>query len=375
MTVKVLLVLVALTCVAYFFHPVHPDEGVFATISQGVMQGRLVYRDLFDHKPPGVHMLLAFVFYLFGDSVLSLRSIVIFTNLISAYLVYFLLRTVGERLALLGSLLFLLILPLVHGTYALTEVFAVPWVLLSVIFIVRHREEKWYAVGTGVCIGIAVLFKLTFIVTGIVAVLYHLSGPGKVRASFIRAWDVLLGLAMPIGLIGLAMFYLQVFGEFYEQVIQFVIYNYPSQINFTSLVFMGFLSFSLIGFLYVALRGVHKKAVPNSVSIVLYLYILSFIPSLIYRPYHHYWIPIIPFIVIFSVQGVKAVKWGEIILLSNAIILSVIYLVHTVVVSYPTLSYQITTAENSGNCKEVSSPIQYFLTKCPPEDKHFYPVY
>jgi hypothetical protein len=53
--------------------PFERDEGVYATIAQGVLDGRVPYRDLFDNKPPLVYIWYAFSFTLFGESVFAPR--------------------------------------------------------------------------------------------------------------------------------------------------------------------------------------------------------------------------------------------------------------------------------------------------------------
>lgn len=53
--------------------PFERDEGVYATIAQGVLHGQVPYRDLFDNKPPLVYIWYAFSFTLFGESVFAPR--------------------------------------------------------------------------------------------------------------------------------------------------------------------------------------------------------------------------------------------------------------------------------------------------------------
>ncbi|HUF53653.1 MAG TPA: glycosyltransferase family 39 protein [Dehalococcoidia bacterium] len=53
--------------------PFERDEGVYATIAQGVLDGQVPYRDLFDNKPPLVYIWYAFSFTLFGESVFAPR--------------------------------------------------------------------------------------------------------------------------------------------------------------------------------------------------------------------------------------------------------------------------------------------------------------
>lgn len=55
--------------------PFERDEGVYATIAQGVLNGQVPYRDLFDNKPPLVYLWYAFSFTLFGESVFAPRIV------------------------------------------------------------------------------------------------------------------------------------------------------------------------------------------------------------------------------------------------------------------------------------------------------------
>ncbi len=53
--------------------PFERDEGVYATIAQGVLDGQVPYRDLFDNKPPLVYIWYALSFTLMGESVFAPR--------------------------------------------------------------------------------------------------------------------------------------------------------------------------------------------------------------------------------------------------------------------------------------------------------------
>ena len=55
--------------------PFERDEGVYATVAQGLLDGRVPYRDLFDNKPPLVYGWYAFSFILFGEHVVAPRLI------------------------------------------------------------------------------------------------------------------------------------------------------------------------------------------------------------------------------------------------------------------------------------------------------------
>lgn len=49
--------------------PFERDEGVYATVAQGLLEGQMPYRDLFDNKPPLVYAWYALSFTLFGEHV------------------------------------------------------------------------------------------------------------------------------------------------------------------------------------------------------------------------------------------------------------------------------------------------------------------
>lgn len=55
--------------------PFERDEGVYATIAQGLLGGQVPYRDLFDNKPPLVYGWYAFSFLLFGETVVAPRIV------------------------------------------------------------------------------------------------------------------------------------------------------------------------------------------------------------------------------------------------------------------------------------------------------------
>ncbi|MBI2914013.1 MAG: glycosyltransferase family 39 protein [Chloroflexi bacterium] len=74
-----MLVLVCLVPVLFFSlfwsTPFERDEGVYATVAQGLLDGRIPYRDLFDNKPPLVYDWYAFSFLLFGETVSAPRIV------------------------------------------------------------------------------------------------------------------------------------------------------------------------------------------------------------------------------------------------------------------------------------------------------------
>jgi 4-amino-4-deoxy-L-arabinose transferase-like glycosyltransferase len=55
--------------------PFERDEGTYATVAQGILDGQVPYRDLFDNKPPLVYGWYALSFLLFGEGVEAPRIV------------------------------------------------------------------------------------------------------------------------------------------------------------------------------------------------------------------------------------------------------------------------------------------------------------
>ena len=51
----------ALLAATTFMTPVSNDAGAYLAVADAILAGKLPYRDLFDHKPPGIYYLFAAV--------------------------------------------------------------------------------------------------------------------------------------------------------------------------------------------------------------------------------------------------------------------------------------------------------------------------
>jgi hypothetical protein len=117
--------------------PLDPDAGVYATVARWMMQGRIPYRDLFDHKQPLLYGWYALSFLLFGEKASSPRLLILFHLAATTLLVYacgrllFRSRAAGNMAALVfgltpglalvtqfGDARFLMLTPLMAGLWA-----------------------------------------------------------------------------------------------------------------------------------------------------------------------------------------------------------------------------------------------------------------
>jgi len=143
--------------------PFERDEGVYATIAQGVLDGRVPYRDLFDNKPPLVFGWYAFSFLLFGEDVIAPRIIAAAALSLTTLSIFAQARMMFPRsVAYLAAGLFALStgLPFV-SLHANTEVYMLlPLVTSLVPFTIGMRTGKlrWFLLA-GALGGLAVMTK------------------------------------------------------------------------------------------------------------------------------------------------------------------------------------------------------------------------
>ncbi|NWG15034.1 MAG: glycosyltransferase family 39 protein, partial [Chloroflexi bacterium] len=102
-----LLLLVLLLALPVLTYPLGRDQGEFATIGRGLLEGRVPYRDLWNPKPPAVFYVYAAAMALFGRSVVALRLLdLLIVPVISAALAWTGGRLANRRVGLWAALVF-----------------------------------------------------------------------------------------------------------------------------------------------------------------------------------------------------------------------------------------------------------------------------
>ena len=102
-----ILVVVTLLALPLLTYPLGRDQGEFATIGRGILDGRVPYRDLWNPKPPAVFYVYALAMTLFGRTVPALRAIDLFIVPVISWALFWLAKCVStNRVALWAALLF-----------------------------------------------------------------------------------------------------------------------------------------------------------------------------------------------------------------------------------------------------------------------------
>lgn len=180
------------------------DEGIYQTIGIVLNQGGLLYRDVWDNKPP-----LLYFFYSFLDSdQFNLRMIslifgafgvvsffMLSKKLLTKPAVY---RTVSGVFALFFGL------PLIEGNIANAENFIIPLVVFSAYLLTKHlsgkKREPLVIFSVGFILGMAFLIKIValFDFLAFLIILLIVNSPKKINADSLKnhlrnkAGDVLL---------------------------------------------------------------------------------------------------------------------------------------------------------------------------------------
>jgi Dolichyl-phosphate-mannose-protein mannosyltransferase len=147
----------------------YQDDGLWFTVAEELLRGKALYRDIYFDKPPGLALVYAGLFKLFGAHILTIRLFTIaYSVAMSAMLFIFGKRFYSERTSLIAAMMFaifstifttghvqglntdlLMTLPYTAGTY---------WLLRSCGDLFNGKVTRWqrarFAVAGGAMIGI-----------------------------------------------------------------------------------------------------------------------------------------------------------------------------------------------------------------------------
>ncbi len=128
-----------------------PDEGIILQGAQRILRGEVLYRDFFSFFTPGSYYLLAFLFKLFGSSILVARTALVFFGAAYSATTYLLARRVCSRAsaALVASLVTVTTLP--FRFLVLHNWDSTLWACFASLAFIFEQSK-----GFGLCLGIGV---------------------------------------------------------------------------------------------------------------------------------------------------------------------------------------------------------------------------
>lgn len=359
--------------------PLHHDEAVFLIMGNGLKHGLLPYKDLFDHKSPGIYY-LAWGLSNFKELklIVAIRSLIFMLNTVTAGIIVYSFK--DKKIQKEGGWLvlgYLILSQLAHGHYFMSAAFANFGVVTSLLTMKKISQKQsliwWFVSGTG--IGLAGFFKQTYLIL-IVPMLFTLF---MFNRNLNGVYSKLSSIFVMIGGISWIWLIWVVFvmkGQYLSEALGSIFtyhVNYLPQIGFETLKLLIFFITLLPLVIWLTFQGIKSTNLGNELKLIHFTsvaYLLFLIPIGFYRPYHHYYFQILPMIMMLTLIGLEqrphAFNWLKLNLLLCFFGLAIYGYV-----SLPMLKEQLTEAKNL-KCGQTTTLQIQALKQCLPQEKYFY---
>lgn len=182
-------------------YPFGRDQGEYAYIATAALHGKVIYRDVFNVKPPMTHIAHELALLAFGHTMLAIRILDLFWQSATAVIILFIARRACKRqsIGVLAAVLYALFYyQFGYWDTAQTDGFLTLPVALGVWAFIEARDGcwDWRYIACGLMTSIASLFKYPI---GILAPLLALPPLWLARQHRVRAGvQILLGFSLPL---------------------------------------------------------------------------------------------------------------------------------------------------------------------------------
>lgn len=300
---------------SYNWNHLSLDEGTYLAIGMMISKGKILYRDVFESKPPIFHFITSIMFTLVQNRIHAARFIVVgvaaFTSLIIYYIV---LSKYDENSAVFAafSFTFAASLPIFNGVCVLTEPFST-FFSVSALYILMTKCENsksFWPVVLGILLSIQTLIRPTGVFFSIILLgLYvYLNKDGEWKTLLVR---VFLG-GLLVGFVVSAYFiYHQAFRTMLFWITEpiqgfqtYVELSILRKLEWGSDVFMSTLPLCGLGF--ISLR--RNSSFLEKFNIMWLGFMSLFFVSSIFAGFTHYYYELLPSLVIQASIGYTSLK-------------------------------------------------------------------
>ncbi len=274
------------------------DEGIYQVIGRALLDGRVLYQDIWDNKPPLLYLIYAAV----NGNLYFVKLLSLLSGLCSIFAFYLLSTKLfvskKARYISVGIYAFLFGTPLLEGNIANAENF----MLLPVIFAAYYAfcfvesQKKVHMAISGLLLAVALLTKVVaiFDVAAFLVFLITVSSFQKNRID-VRPYSIFLLCAFSLTfLAGIVFFFLGALTDFISAVfIQNI--SYVGEEN--AFVFpMGILIIKTILLGFVTLLLFLRRSKFSKATIFIYMWVIFGLYSAFFsdRPYTHYLLVLLP---------------------------------------------------------------------------------
>jgi hypothetical protein len=139
------------------------DEAIIAYYSLKILNGSILYRDLFDTKPPGLFLIVALIYWIFGNNIIVPRLFSMLISCFTSFFLFFIGKNIRNTTTGLAAALLFIIDPLSVKTGIVIHFGSVMifFMVVSVYFytIADQNEHSSLFFLVGLFIGISALIK------------------------------------------------------------------------------------------------------------------------------------------------------------------------------------------------------------------------
>lgn len=294
--------------------PLERDEGEYAYVGQLILQGSLLYKDVYIMKMPGVYAVYALLLAVFGQSHQGIHVGLLILNAVTIVLVFLLAKQLLNSLAAVISASVFAVLSVsqsVHGIFANAEHFVIFFSVAGLLVFLKAAKSKSYLklFGAGVLLCLGFITKQYGVMFCILAVVY-IAVDGLLQRKI--SWKPLIGklLALSAGMASvlicllLILVWSGVFKQFWFWTMEYAA-AYVSQVplsdagdilirNFSGIFASAPLLWTISGLGMIVIPAAKQIHRPDKLFLLLFA-IFSFIavcPSFFFRP--HYFILVLP---------------------------------------------------------------------------------
>jgi 4-amino-4-deoxy-L-arabinose transferase-like glycosyltransferase len=173
----IILLLGFLIRVGFIFRSIGRDEAAFLYYGWMIVKGKVLYRDLFNQKAPGVYFTVALIFLLVGKQVLLVRIVSMLLSTITAFVIFRIGHKINNPLTGIIASLFFILEPVTlrRSTMVFSETFMAFFMVLAVYFyILAYKNDNfWHYLVVGILIGLSTIMRQTGIIL-IPVIILHL---------------------------------------------------------------------------------------------------------------------------------------------------------------------------------------------------------
>lgn len=299
-----ILIAVLILRIPNLFEPYwYGDEGIYLTVGEGIRHGLSLYKEIYDHKPPGIFLLAAL-----AGSIFWFKVILLLWHLTTVGLFWKLNQILFEKrgkLVLLSTSIFALLttLPLLEGNITNGEILMIGPVIGALVILLGTTTWQRLLLAGGL-FSLSVLIKPPALLDAAALVVFWVTisvGQWKNLArAVVNAFCLVIGIAIPILLVSFYFFskgtlpdFLK--ASFFQNVSYISVWSVPKLSSAGGTLEFGLLFRTVI--LAFAITGIFlfRKFFDKVTLFVSIWFVLAVFSMLLSgRPYPHYIIQAIP---------------------------------------------------------------------------------